>query len=152
MSTPASKSLLSAWSPVGVWMLLIFLGSTDLLSAEHTARFIVPLLRWLDPHMSMTTIAKIHMAIRKLGHVTEYALLASLVWRAFRKSWPNASQGRVAAVSVIIAAAFAASDEFHQSFFSSRTASPVDVLIDSSGAFLAVALCLFVSRRPNPAR
>ena len=40
-----------------------------------------------------------------------------------------------------MAAAFAASDEFHQSFVSTRTATAHDVMIDCSGAFAAVLLC-----------
>src|SRR4029077_17417126 len=70
------------WMPAIVWMALIFLGSTDMLSAEHTSRFLVPLLRWLDPQISWAALNAIQTIIRKLGHLTEYAILATLLWRA----------------------------------------------------------------------
>jgi hypothetical protein len=47
-------------------MLLIFVGSTDVLSAEHTSRFLVPFLRWLDPHISLAAINAIQLAVRNL--------------------------------------------------------------------------------------
>src|ERR1700745_3342736 len=72
------------WMPAIVWMVLIFLGSTDVLSAEHTSRFLVPFLRWLDPPISLAALAEIQFGIRKLGHFTEYAILAALLCRALR--------------------------------------------------------------------
>src|SRR5205085_11378558 len=72
------------WMPAIIWMALIFLGSTDILSAEHTSRFLVPFLRWLDPQISLAALAQIQFAIRKLGHLIEYAILAMLFWRALR--------------------------------------------------------------------
>src|SRR5205814_9256817 len=72
------------WMPAIVWMALIFLGSSDMLSAEHTSRFLVPFLRWLDPQISFATLNAIQFGIRKLAHLTEYAILAMLLWRALR--------------------------------------------------------------------
>src|SRR5438045_5204621 len=72
------------WMPAIIWMALIFVGSTDVLSAQHTSRFLVPFLRWLDPQISLAALAQIQFAIRKLGHLTEYAILAMLLWRALR--------------------------------------------------------------------
>src|ERR1700737_1319963 len=66
------RALVSKWVPVIAWMVLIFAGSTDALSAEQTSRFLVPFLRWLNPEISVATIAAIHFALRKLGHLTEY--------------------------------------------------------------------------------
>src|SRR5437773_43599 len=72
------------WMPAIVWMAVIFLGSTDMLSAEHTSRFLVPFLRWIDPQISLAALNAIQLGIRKLGHLTEYAILAMLLWRALR--------------------------------------------------------------------
>ena len=59
------------------WILLIFVGSTDVLSAEQTSRFVGPfLLAYLLN--SLATITTIHFALRKLGHLAEYAILATL--------------------------------------------------------------------------
>jgi VanZ family protein len=48
----------------------------------------------------------------------------------------------------LAAGIFAASDEFHQSFVPSRTASPIDVMIDIIGALIGLTICsTFAARR-----
>jgi VanZ family protein len=143
----SARRQLKAWLPPLGWGTLIFIGSTNVLSAEHTSRFLVPFLHWVWPTISAASIATVHFALRKLGHLTEYGVLAALLWRALRLSIGNAPRSRVASIALALAAAFAASDEFHQSFIPSRTAAPADVLIDCCGAALAVAICWRVSRR-----
>jgi VanZ family protein len=132
--------------PAIVWMALIFIGSTDLLSAEHTSRFLIPFLRWLDPQISLVTLNAMQTAIRKLGHLSEYAILAALFWRALRggKAW-NAKRSILFALVWGACAIFAASDEFHQSFVPSRTSSANDVLIDICGALIGLAICVAVA-------
>ena len=126
------RSLLKYWLPILAWMIFIFIGSTDLLSAEHTSRFIGPFLRWFAPDVSDATVASVQLVVRKCAHLTEYAILAALLFRAFRQRQPRV--GRVLAVSFLSAAVYAALDEFHQSYVASRTGSPWDVLIDCVGA------------------
>jgi VanZ family protein len=146
----STRVFVTNWVPVIAWMILIFAGSTDMLSAEHTSRFLVPFLRWLDPHISFAMIAFINVVLRKLGHLTEYAILAALLWRAlrFQVSRDVRALWQTAGAALLIASVYAAFDEFHQSFVPSRTASMVDVMIDCTGALIAVATCwLFASRR-----
>ncbi len=54
------------------------------MSAEQTSRFLVPFLRWLKPDISTGALAQVHFFGRKLGHISEYAILAILLWRALR--------------------------------------------------------------------
>ncbi|HEX4668122.1 MAG TPA: VanZ family protein [Chthoniobacterales bacterium] len=133
------RDFLKAWLPVFLWMALMFVGSTDLMSAEHTSRFLAPFLRWLDPHISRATIAEIHLALRKAAHVMEYAILTGLLCRALRGMingfWPRA------AVAFLPAMIFAAADEFHQRFVPSRNGSIYDVLVDYGGAVLGILIC-----------
>jgi len=127
-------------------MVLIFAGSSDALSAEHTSRFLVPFLRWLDPKISFETIATIHFTLRKFGHFTEYFVLAALLWRALRGTFNALPWKLISGVTFLVAAAFAASDEFHQSFVPSRTSTFHDVMIDCVGAICAVAVCALLSK------
>jgi VanZ family protein len=146
------RSFLKYWLPLIAWMLLIFAGSTDALSAEQTSRFLVPFLRWLDPQISVATIATIHFALRKLGHLTEYGVFAALLWRAMRGTLRSRRSVAIAALVFIVSAMFAASDEFHQSFVPTRTASSSDVLIDMCGAILGLIVCfMFTWRRKSQA-
>ncbi len=82
LSSDGSIKFLRYWLPLLVWLGVIFFGSTDLMSAEHTSRFIVPFLRWLKSDISIETLASIHFVIRKCAHLSEYAILALLLLRA----------------------------------------------------------------------
>jgi VanZ family protein len=71
-----------------------------------------------------------------------------LMWRALTLS----AIRRAMALSLILTIAYAASDEFHQSFTAGRNASPVDVSIDSAGALIAlVALVVWLHMRARRA-
>jgi VanZ family protein len=132
------KFFLRYWLPFFIWITLIFVGSTDLMSAEHTSRFIVPFLRWLDPTMSVETLMQVHFYLRKAAHVSEYAVLAALLYRALVNT---ILRGRVllsAAIVLIVCGFYAITDEFHQSFVPSRTASARDVAIDGVGALFGL--------------
>ena len=87
------KPFLKYWLPVLIWLGFIFLGSTDLMSAEHTSRFIAPFLRWLRPDISAEAIAHVQFFVRKCAHVTEYAVLAMLLWRGLRRGLDVMVQG-----------------------------------------------------------
>jgi VanZ family protein len=80
---------------------------------------------------------------RKIVHASEYALLCFLWWRALRS---KLDPRRALGAAWVIAALYAASDEYHQSFVSGRHATWVDVAIDSMGAGLFVLLMLRASR------
>jgi len=124
-------------------MAFIFVMSSDVGSAAHTSRYLKPLILWIRPDTSSEEFEGIQFLIRKLAHISEYAVLALLILRALKISPPPAStqwSWRRAGVALLIASAYAATDEWHQSFVPSRTADPGDVLIDSTGALVGLAL------------
>ena len=130
------------WLPLLIWLGIMFVGSTELLSAEQTSRFLAPFLRWLEPNISIQTLAQIHFFMRKLAHVGEYVILATLLWRAVRGGSNLRMKMSFLFVAIWFACGiFAASDEFHQSFMSSRTASVRDAMIDMCGALIGLAIC-----------
>jgi VanZ family protein len=145
------RVFLKYWLPLLIWIGVIFVGSTDLMSAEHTSRFLVPILRWLKPDMAPETIRSVHIVMRKCAHVAEYAILALLLWRALRSgSAVRAKMSMLVAAVLLGCAVFAASDEFHQSFVKSRTPSIRDVLLDIVGALVGLLICAtFAHRHPK---
>src|SRR6266508_6767183 len=145
---------LKYWLPLLIWLGVIFVGSTDLMSAEHTSRFIVPILLWLKPGMAPETIRSILFAMRKCAHVSEYAILALLLWRALRSGLAIGGKMLILVGAVLLGCAvFAASDEFHQSFVKSRTPSVRDVLLDVSGALMGLLISAsFAFRRSKKIR
>lgn len=74
---------------------------------------------------------------RKVVHAAEYALLCLLWWRALRTVTDSTS---AAVGALLLTVAYAATDEFHQTFVSGRSGSPTDVAIDSAGAALTAVL------------
>lgn len=140
------------WGPVAVFMALIFVGSTDWLSGKSTGRFLIPLIKFLLPAADESLVNGIRFLIRKMGHLTEYAILAILLWRALTFSGRPGNTDkvewspRIAFLAWLCASLYAVSDEFHQSFVPSRVGSPFDVMIDAAGAGIAI-LILFLIRR-----
>jgi len=118
-------------------MIIIFSASTDVMSSQHTSRIIGPILRWMFPTISEETVSRVQLVIRKCGHLSEYAVLAWLLWRAWRKPVRNDFRPwswKEAGAALLIAVAYSASDEIHQLFVPSRQGQVLDVLIDTSGA------------------
>lgn len=139
---PMIPSWLRAWWPALVWAGIIFTLSTDSFSSEHTSRIIIPVLHWLFPFFSAHRIHEIHHFIRKSAHFTEYFVFCILLFRGVRgdrTGW----RWTWALAALSIAAGYSALDEIHQAFVVSRTASPWDSLLDSSGAF-AASVMLFL--------
>src|SRR5580765_3125115 len=126
------------YGPLVVWAVLIFIGSSNLLSGSHTSMFLVRPLRWLFPQASDAALQTIHLLIRKAGHVVEYAILAWLAARAFRTSSRELLRARWFWISLLLVILYSLSDEFHQSFVPSRGASLHDSLIDSAGGLAAL--------------
>ena len=142
------KCFLKYWLPLLIWGSVIFVGSTNLMSAGHTSRFVVPFLLWLKPGMPPQTIWIILVAVRKCAHVIEYAVLALLLWRALRNTPVLGAKMLVTFGAVMLACAlFAVSDEFHQTFVKSRTPSVRDVLLDIAGAILGLLVGASLARR-----
>jgi VanZ family protein len=74
---------------------------------------------------------------RKLVHMSEYALLCALWWRALRTL---ATERAALAQAALAALAYAATDEVHQLFVHGRHGSPLDVGIDAVGIAIASAV------------
>ena len=126
-----------------LWAALIFFASSDAGSSNHTSRFLRPLLLWLNPGLSDAALDTAIYAIRKASHVTEYAVLTALLWRAMRGRQPGralAWDWRLAARVFGLVVAYAASDEVHQLFVPTREGRIRDVLYDSVGAAVALLL------------
>jgi VanZ family protein len=61
-------------------------------------------------------------------------VLLLLWWRALRETAPGQ---RALAAAWLVTVAYAAADEWHQTFVTGRHGSPVDVVIDAAGASVA---------------
>jgi VanZ family protein len=118
-------------------------------SRRAVALFWLPVIIWAGvifafsatPDLRFVRSDVLDFVVRKAGHMFVFGVLAVLVWRPLASS-----EVRHAMVwSWVLTVAYAASDEFHQSFTAGRHPSPVDVGIDSVGALLfLMALTLWL--------
>ncbi len=88
-----------------------------------------------------TDLGIVDLVGRKLIHFGEYALLCWLLQRALLGTFAIATRNAVLA-ALLVASAYAATDEFHQSFVPGRSATVRDWAIDTAGALLASYLRL----------
>jgi VanZ family protein len=142
-------AFLRYWLPLLIWMGVIFSASADTQSTQRTSRLIEPLLRWLWPDITPESIEGVRWAVRKAAHLTVYAILAWLCWRALRRpvrrdtrpwSWG------VAGLALLAVVIYAASDEWHQSFVANRTGAIRDVLIDTLGGVMGLGILWLLHR------
>lgn len=122
---PARKWM--RWLAVLAWMAVIFYFSSNPNSNEATKQ----------------VFGDINFYVRKLAHITEYAILFTLIRWSFATTHESAKeQMRRSLVSLVISVLYACSDEYHQSFVPGRSASVGDVLIDSIGICTATLVSL----------
>jgi VanZ family protein len=88
----------------------------------------------------------LNLIIRKLTHLTVFAILAVLFFKSIRRvrfryllTW-------------LFTSLYALSDEWHQSFVPGRESSYKDVLLDSFGALLILSFIYFLKKRKKPVR
>ena len=127
------------YGPLVVWIAFICYASTAAMSAPQTSRVIGPVLRWLFPEITDGQLLAAHVTVRKLAHLTEYAVLALLASRAFLSSSSGFLRRRWLAASLALAVCLALLDELNQWFTPTRGGSLWDSLLDMTGASLALA-------------
>ena len=113
----ARSRLATVWLPVFAWAAVIFAFSSI-------------------PSLS-SGLGVWDTVLRKGAHITEYAILGALLYRALGRE----------ALALAIGIAYAATDELHQHFVRGRHASPIDVGIDAVGVALGMLVWLRVRQR-----
>jgi VanZ family protein len=135
----ATRNFISYWLPAIVWTALVLSASSDFFSGAHTGSLLETLITALLGEVPRERLVVAHFLVRKLAHLTEYAILAWLFYRA-RGRTQRAWNGNWAIFALVGVAVVAAIDEGHQHFVPSRVGSPIDVLIDICGGLLALAI------------
>jgi len=127
------------WFPSAIWLAIIAVESTNLGSAEHTARILYPIFHFVFG-MNSARFAVWHALFRKAGHVFGYFTLSVLLFRSWRATFPRLSTRwclQWATVALLSTSLVEILDEGHQSFLPSRTSTFRDVILDSTAGLLA---------------
>jgi len=88
------------------------------------------------------------LIFRKIAHMAEYFILAYLLYKAYNQTGVGLRPALFFAA--FISVAYAVSDEWHQGFVDGRTASSVDVIIDSVGIFIFVIMQTYQLKKMHP--
>jgi VanZ family protein len=128
-------------------MAVMFGLSTDVFAAEHTGAVLWYVVSQWASSMPYEQYTLLHHLIRKAAHLTEYAILACLLLRAFRAGAVVAWRWRWAILSLLLTAGYACLDEYHQAFTQSRTSTVSDSVLDLCGGFIALTLLWLIRRK-----
>ena len=147
------KKKIILWLLLAAWMALIFSFSamaapaSDELSggvAQKVIKIVAPGFGSFSGDEQAEFFYTINYGIRKIAHASEYAvlgILALLVLLSYKKTL----RFQVLA-ALLLCAAYAASDEAHQILVSGRSPQVTDVLIDTAGAAIGIAILLLFRR------
>ena len=139
------------YAPLILWIIVIFVASSNIGSMSNTSRIIRPLLLWLIPDISEATLLVVHGFVRKTAHFVFYFILGLLAARAFASTSKSYLQKLWFPAALLIVVTIASLDETNQSFLASRTSSIYDVLLDTAGGLTAISIWLIGTklRKPN---
>lgn len=123
---------LRRWLPVLLWAAATLVLAGRLGSAARTGGWLLP---WLEGWgLTAPQAQALHIGLRKAGHALAYATFAALAWRALE------GRRRRALLALGLAVLLALLDEAVQARSPLREGSPLDVLLDATGACLALGL------------
>lgn len=135
--------LIGSWLCVFATMLMIFCFSSQNAekSTETSAGVVENVLSIFLPKEEITpeVVKKYQFPFRKAAHFGIYMLLGFSIINAFENTI-NKRKYISYILSLIVSALYAVSDEWHQNFSAGRGPSAIDVLIDTSGAVIGIAL------------
>ena len=119
-----------------LWMIFIFVMSqTPGNDSSKQSNFIVDIII----HILPITRDTLSFIVRKCAHMTEYAILAFLIYKTIvhiEKSF-------------IFTFLYACTDEFHQLFIAGRAGQFRDVCIDSTGALIMILIIYIINKRKD---
>ncbi len=134
------------YAPLLLWIGVVLFASTAQGSMQNTSHLIRPILVFLFPNSSDETINAYHAIVRKLAHLTEYAILAFWACRAFWSSAVEFLRRFWFVFALILVFLIASVDEYNQSFDILRTGSVYDVLLDVAGGTLMIVFLAIYKR------
>ena len=137
-----------------VWMSVIFgFSSSDAEESTEQSNFVTEFLikifeddyDTLNQNEKQLLIEKYDGVVRKLAHFGIFGVLGVLLYlTAGSLKWIPDSFAKPSYISLPLSWAFAAADEYHQTFVSGRSGQIKDVLIDSAGALCGTLFGIMV--------
>ncbi|HKV40111.1 MAG TPA: VanZ family protein [Blastocatellia bacterium] len=143
------RKFIRYWLPVILMLGTTAYLSTDMFSNANTRSVVDILVQWFRPHTKRHVVNQINFAVRKSAHFGEYALLAMLVFRAFRADSLLRWKLSWFCYTVLMVAGWSLLDELHQFFTRTRGASIYDSMLDTAGGLFGLAIVALINLRPR---
>ena len=137
------------------WMILIFCfsaaeGDESSAASHRVGRFIgsifVSGFSEMSEEEQLIWADRIDYPIRKAAHASEYAILALLLFGALEGTACGRKEKNRYLFSLLFAALYAGTDEFHQLFVPGRAGTFFDVGVDTLGAAAGLGILWLVRR------
>jgi len=128
------------------WAVLVFYLSTERFGSDFSQALVAQALLLLHISVSPRTFHILDTLLRKSAHITEYGILAFLVYGSFGEQQPFRWRLRQAIWCIGLVGLYSLTDELHQRYVPGRHGSLVDCGIDIVGATIAVVM-IFEARR-----
>ena len=137
----ANRRLVIKYIFVAVWMLVIFLMSSEV-STDSTARS-DEIVRTIKSIGVSAPADLLTFLVRKAAHISAYFVLGILLFNLLKDYGLGVKKMIFACIA--IAMLYACTDEIHQMFVPGRSGEVRDVLIDTAGAAVGVAVYAVLS-------
>ena len=146
---------LHIWWPVLLWLLVIAMESTSYFGADRTYEPLRRIFTWFHGPFRPVQWWHWHHTIRKIGHLIGYGILGLTFFRArwltlLARTPAPPRRILVWAFTLPCVALVASLDELHQLFLPNRTGLFSDVLIDTTGAVVALLLTISWNPKSSP--
>ncbi len=146
----STRKILS-WVAVLLWMVLIFNLSSQVAEQSNQlstriTKVIVETVEKVAPNAEFD-MKSFNNRLRKHAHFFAYLILGILVSKVLRRSGVYGYRSVIIALGICIL--YAISDEVHQLFIPGRGGQVKDVIIDSAGASVGIAVYLLIAKTPR---
>jgi len=129
-----------------LWCLLIFYfsnqkGSLSQENSDSIINLLNSFFKFFNANIDITNLEYISFIVRKSAHLFLYFVLYFLVYHTFYQF----DIKKKYYLSLLFCFIYAVSDEIHQIFVPNRSFGPIDILIDTTGSYLASLVISIIS-------
>ncbi|MGO9435207.1 MAG: VanZ family protein [Terracidiphilus sp.] len=140
------------WFPVLLGIGIIAIESQEFMGADHTTGPLRSLFVAIFGPIGDAPWEIVHHYIRKTGHFFGYGFIGLAWLRAWWFTLPHSRFRHDALLAILGTALVASCDEWHQSYLPNRTGTPLDVLLDCTGAITLQLIVYIFMRLVKPKR
>ncbi len=144
------KRFIKYWLPPIVWAALFFPLFNHYLSQPFLYRWVMAVMKWFFPERWHGIGGVVYIVVRKSLHFLEYAILAYLLFRAFRAEHLERWRRSWALPAGLVASAYGLLDEGLQTLVPDRHGSLIDWAVDSVGILCLLGLVYERRDRETP--